>query len=641
MDGISSGFETMEGATGGDAERRGAGPEPKSAAAPGQDYLISELIAFIPPAISAQSGIPMTRELRIPFPADGSRDVKLSTIYQLCPELFAAEITPLNDSVVTLPPKIGAMGGVPDSSPMEENLPIGFSAASPASSNPFWSPTATAAEEKGESAPKSGGLINELSLLGRDDTFSKPKGSSLGLDPFSDALSPADLPAKTNPPAGAVPLMEPKIPGEFENSAAAPQGGDKPLSGVKSGFQSPPSALFGGKGTGFAQKAEEKGSDPLKTEEPFQTLFSKQANVDKDIPCPTSEEPRPARETDESGDEQRGVWGAMFQGGGFPDLDDARTGKEKPFSPPALENIGNLLKQAGGSGVGIPFPASEPAVAPISAPMTSDQPIPTGFTSFEADPDPQEAAPATPKSSPAPAQQALSSSPGTSPFIAPSQIFAGFGADPAPELSPINTFGAAPAFEPLDLTKPAPSVVGGAAADSVSIPVATPNSESAPNPEPEPARAARGREEVASAPAREIAPAPPQSGDELRDLELRAIFSTSEVFTLSMVARRIVGLPGVINCTLSTPGKLVQASKSDSGRVGNEAREMVATLRNLAKLTGLPEARTFTLHTDRGIVSLFLEGDCCVMVNHEAASFEPGVREKLILVARNLIKLEE
>ena len=127
----------------------------------------------------------------------------------------------------------------------------------------------------------------------------------------------------------------------------------------------------------------------------------------------------------------------------------------------------------------------------------------------------------------------------------------------------------------------------------------------------------------------------------MRDLELRAIFSTSESFTLSLVARKVVGLPGINSCSLSTPGKLVQASRREENRLGNEAREMVATLRSLAKLTGLPEAKTFTLQTDRGIVSLFLEGDCCVTVHHDAGSFQPGVREKLILVARSLIKLRE
>jgi hypothetical protein len=149
------------------------------------------------------------------------------------------------------------------------------------------------------------------------------------------------------------------------------------------------------------------------------------------------------------------------------------------------------------------------------------------------------------------------------------------------------------------------------------------------------------------APADVIPPAPSApsnasaNDDELRDLELRAIFSTSEVFTFSKVARKVVGLPGINSCSLSSPGKLVQASRREENRLGNEARDMVATLRSLAKLTGLPEARTFTLQTDRGIVSLFLEGDCCVTVHHDSNTFQPGVREKLILVARSLVKLRE
>jgi hypothetical protein len=122
---------------------------------------------------------------------------------------------------------------------------------------------------------------------------------------------------------------------------------------------------------------------------------------------------------------------------------------------------------------------------------------------------------------------------------------------------------------------------------------------------------------------------------------MRAIFSTSERFNLSNVARRVISLPGINSCSLSTPVKIVHASRSDETRLGNEAREMIATLRSLAKLTGLPEARTFTLQTDRGIVSLFLDGDCCVSVNQDSAAFQPGVREKLTLIARSIVKLRE
>jgi hypothetical protein len=143
------------------------------------------------------------------------------------------------------------------------------------------------------------------------------------------------------------------------------------------------------------------------------------------------------------------------------------------------------------------------------------------------------------------------------------------------------------------------------------------------------------------APALATPAVPADDDDELRDLEMRAIFSTSERFNLPMVARKVVARPGINSCSLSTSFKIVHASRSDETRLGNEAREMISTLRSLAKLTGLPEARTFTLQTDRGIVSLFLEGDCCVSVNQESATFQPGVREKLILIARSIGKLRD
>lgn len=649
--GVPGGLETPGGAPGGTAGRGGTEAQP-AAEVPGQDFLISELIAFIPPAISAQSGIPMTRELRIPLPADGSRDVKLSTIYQLCPELFAAEITPLNDSVVTLPPKIGAMGdteatsGASGFSPAAGKAFPGFSGEPPTAGNPFWSPTAPAAERQSGS--------DKLPT----------KGSSGGMNPFSAQDAPAKPSGQGSSPSGTASPTPPEMSAGFEAPAAKPESGDKPFSGGKSsGFGSlPSSALFGGKGAAVRNEADDKGSASFDPEDPFSTLFSKQAKADQDIPEPKSEAPEPSRGDGAAGDEHQGVWGAMFQGGGSPTSDDA-TPEHEPFSPPSFESIGNLLKQGSGSGADTPSagfaPASPPTASPASAPMEPTPPAATGFSAFEADPEPypsastapEETIPATPREEPA-------TNPGPPAAKAPARTFSGFGIDPAPALSPIPAFSGTPAFEPLDLTDPSPAPVAESAPepapepesvsapepDPVLEPVSAPEPEpepaAQPEPEPTPARTFR-QEEARPAPAGETTPTPSEPADEDRDLELRAIFSTSETFTLSMVARRIVGLPGIVNCTLSTPGKLVQASKTDSGRIGSEAREMVATLRNLAKLTGLPEARTFTLHTDRGIVSLFLEGDCCVMVTHETASFEPGVREKLILSARSLIKLEE
>ncbi|MEM9017962.1 MAG: hypothetical protein AAGC68_13190, partial [Verrucomicrobiota bacterium] len=161
-------------------------------------------------------------------------------------------------------------------------------------------------------------------------------------------------------------------------------------------------------------------------------------------------------------------------------------------------------------------------------------------------------------------------------------------------------------------------------------------------PEEEPGSASVVAVEVEAAPGFTGAPlAPPdlEGSEDERFLELRAIFSTDEDFSLSKVARRVSQLEGVSGCALATPVKLVQASTSEESRLGDEAREMVGTVRNLAKLTGLPGAKTFTIETDQGTVSLFLEADCCLAINHDKTVFGPGVREKLILITRSLHKL--
>ena len=79
----------------------GSAPEKK-----GSTNLVSELLPFIPPAIVASAEVPMEKEVIIPLDETGSTDVRLSTVYEACPELFDAEITPLNDSTVTLPAKM-------------------------------------------------------------------------------------------------------------------------------------------------------------------------------------------------------------------------------------------------------------------------------------------------------------------------------------------------------------------------------------------------------------------------------------------------------------------------------------------------------------------------------------------------------
>lgn len=604
----------------------------------------------------------MLREVSIPLAANGRRDVKLSTIYQICPELFSAEITPLNDSTVTLPPKLGAMVGTGsvegaaknpiDSlmgfSPAAETLFAGFSslpANTSEAGNPFRSPSPAAELKTVPAIPAD--RKDETPRPCQAESAAWPKEAAVELNPFASQGPAAQIPAKGNAfAASAAPAAQALIPAGFDASAAAPATGESAFSegGIAAGFSGSfasfgsksTSALFGVTSGAVTNEADKKGGkafsgNPFESGEGFNTLFSKRAEIDLDIPFPTWPDPGPAAKSSEPADEPEGVWGAMFHGGGVANNEEVAMGEDF-FSPPAFENIGDLVKQGvspAAAPASVVFPsASEPAARSVFAfasslaPMTPTDAFPAGFDAFEAAPELEEPAPAPEAKEPAPAPKvefaAASSFPA---FTPPTPGFAGFGTDTIP--SPIDTFASGAAFEPPS-PAPAPTQAPVASEAPAAVFEAAPASAIA-----------------APAPARATSPAAGEASFDMRDLELRAIFSTSGNFTLSMVARRVVGLPGIVSCSLLTAGKLVQASKSEDGRIGDEAREMVATLRSLAKLTGLPEARNFTLHTERGIVSLFLEGDCCVMVHHEAAAFEPGVREKLILVARSLINLEE
>lgn len=589
-------------------------------APPTQTFLASELLPYIPKAIAAQSGIPMEKELHVPLPSDGTLDVPLSAIYQLCPELFAAEITPLNDSVVTLPPRLGATPAAGSPSEFARN-PFSGKVGAPTSAdgpgeNPFWSPL-----------------------------------------PASAPAATSASPAKENPFSSDVPPVK----NAFSSPENVAPGDSGNLKGHSDAFVMPKAENAFAAFPPFETPSSKEGDGA----QGFATLFSKQADADADLPFPKAS--AFSLDTEEPEKESEGVWGAMFSGKaieeGEPTQDAAAGFADAPF-----ENIGKLLNQASAAPKEKATPPASPSPAGpaegtppgFSAPcspaagtagfpaLDSSGTFATGFTAFS----PASAGEGEKKavSQEKPGEMSWSFDSPAPPSEAARPVALGFSL-PDPPAPPVA------ASEPA---LPAPPGFSGAfvspAPAASPIPPSTPSVEKespapageAPAPESDaaPFSSSVVLEPTAAAPAFSAALPPAidktaSSPEDDRDLELRAIFSTSESFTLSKVARKIVGLPGIQSCSLSLPGKLVQASRKEENRVGDEAREMVATLRSLAKLTGLPEARTFTLQTDRGIVSLFLEGECCVTVHHDASAFQPGVREKLILVARNLAKLRE
>lgn len=542
----------------------------------GQTFLVSELLPLIPTAIVAPSGIPMEKEISVPFSADGSLDVKLTALYQICPELFATEITPLNDSVITLPPRVGAtmLVGTESASFAASSIFFKPEGNSEGGGNAFWSPV-TPLKASSATSPAA------------PNPFAAEAGAP------KNAFAP---PAETTGPDSV------KMAGGFQEPAGALVGNAFSAgSGAMVGsHETHPVSGFFGFGVSPTAKNEGEtasGGNPFESEKGFATLFSKQAEQDAAIPHPAS----PIAEAG-NGPGPEGGWGAMFR----------REVKEEPVEAvPDFDSIGNLLNQAKKPQEPQGFTIPSVDLTTISAKGAEVEPL---RQENEGSAKPSEAMGVLvgDEKSTAMAAEAAGTPPvsGSGENAAPEPVlteadFAAVEAVFAAAAAPVEAVAETPMME---IAAPAPKVV-------VEAPVVAP---------------------AVATPA-----VPAGDDDELRDLEMRAIFSTSERFNLPMVARKVVALPGINSCSLSTSFKIVHASRSDETRLGNEAREMIATLRSLAKLTGLPEARTFTLQTDRGIVSLFLEGDCCVSVNQESATFQPGVREKLILIARSIGKLRD
>lgn len=546
-------------------------PPERSERAGGEErkFLVSELLPFIPPAISAQSGIPMELEVSIPMPEDGSSEVKLSTIYQACPDLFAAEITPLNDSEITLPVKLGGFSaeGQFASSPFTPGKAFGNSQSSPSeqaepdqADNPFWSPVT-----KSESGDP-------------DRSFSKPAAEEKRpeLEPEEDMEK------------------EPQTFGGFDEPYSPPPKASPPAEEsdpVKSGFSGKP---FGGEGS-------------------F-TLFSNRDESDDDLEDETDPEPSTN-------------WGSMFQA-------PSRKASEDE-APKSAEEVSNVVADETEEESPPSFQEDSAEAAPK---VSADEAfLPAGFEMPSSD------------SAPEPVEKDIEEEPE---FELPEEEL-----EPEPEKVEAEKPESVEEKKPVEANKPSEDAepVEEKEAPKPKQTLEWTSTAVAPS-KPEKTEPAISEQPVQSVPEKPAPSVPEvseerpviaartthQEGeDDLSDVELRAIFSTSDRFTLAKLARKIVGLPGIAACALSGSGKVVQATKSEQNQLGSDAHDMVDAVRNIAKLTGMDSAKSFTMKTEFGVVSLFLEGDCCLSVNHDGGEFSPGIREKLIVIARSMHKLKD
>ncbi len=129
----------------------------------------------------------------------------------------------------------------------------------------------------------------------------------------------------------------------------------------------------------------------------------------------------------------------------------------------------------------------------------------------------------------------------------------------------------------------------------------------------------------------------------VKDLELRAIFGLDESFTPDLVAKLTNELPGILGCVIfqRNRGLLCKSLpvEMQNGAMADQIPGLYEKVVGLSGDLGFHDTETFTLHTGHGVLSFFGEGDSCLSILQQDTNFEPGVRERLVLIARGLAKL--
>ena len=147
---------------------------------------------------------------------------------------------------------------------------------------------------------------------------------------------------------------------------------------------------------------------------------------------------------------------------------------------------------------------------------------------------------------------------------------------------------------------------------------------------------------IATAPAARSAPVILKRGGVEAGVTLRAIFSTSDEFTLDRIASLTAGLPGIVSCIIKTPEHAILAT-GESDAVQSiegladfphpESYQSTCDLLGLGKLSGV------MLRSESGPVSCFSCAEVSLMARHSEVDLEPGLWEKLTLITQATAEL--
>ncbi len=132
--------------------------------------------------------------------------------------------------------------------------------------------------------------------------------------------------------------------------------------------------------------------------------------------------------------------------------------------------------------------------------------------------------------------------------------------------------------------------------------------------------------------------------EDMTQLALRALFMTERSLTPQEIIEQCAQFPGLGGAVFLDGRSAVGASRIPSNpeiaALVASAPETYNSLTHLASAMGVAHTGSFTMRTDRALRSFFIERGVCLAVLHDQPNFQPGVREKLILVSRALSAMQ-
>lgn len=144
------------------------------------------------------------------------------------------------------------------------------------------------------------------------------------------------------------------------------------------------------------------------------------------------------------------------------------------------------------------------------------------------------------------------------------------------------------------------------------------------------------QEPAASAEATPSPFADSRFSDVPEQLTLRALFMVDGKLDTAAVVQHCSELIGVVECVVVSACGGLRASSVVGDPLLENAPALVANVRALAAALGAEGAGPLTVRSPQGLVSFFTAGDACLGVLHGDEGFQPGVQERLLLVAAEL-----